>query len=196
MMRAAIYARVSKEREGEQHPETQVEVLRAMLQDRGMAEAGVYVDRASGARDDRPALQQLLRDVQTGDIDAVVFTKLDRLARSVTHLSRIAEALREAGVDMICKDQPIDTSTASGKLMFHVLSAVAEFERDLIRERTKEGIGARDGYSRRGKRLGRRCRKIDVNAAREALLRTGNLTGVAARMGCARSTLRAHLYGK
>ena len=85
-------------------------------------------------------------------MDLVVTTKLDRLARSVSHLVHLAQEFEARGVDLVVIDQGIDTSTPTGRLTFHALAAIAEFERDLIRERTKAGLAA---AKRRGKRLGR-----------------------------------------
>ena len=81
-------------------------------------------------------------------VDAVVVTKLDRLARSVRHLTQVAGELEALGVDLIVLDQGLDTSTPAGRLLFNVLGAIAEFEGDLIRDRTRAGLAA---ARRRGK---------------------------------------------
>ncbi len=116
--------------------------LRAYAERRG-AQPLVYVDRGiSGARDRRPALDELMGAVRRREADAVVVTKLDRVARSVRHLTALAAELEALGVDLLVLDQSIDTGTPSGRLLFHVLGAIAEFERDLIRERTRAGLAA------------------------------------------------------
>jgi DNA invertase Pin-like site-specific DNA recombinase len=84
--------------------------------------------------------------------DIVAVVKLDRLARSVHHLTTLGQEFEALGVDLVVLDQAIDTTTPSGKLLFHVLGSIAEFERDLIRERTRAGLAA---AKRRGKKLGR-----------------------------------------
>ncbi len=192
-MRIALYARVSTDR-GEQDPEVQLEALRAHFAGRDGAEITTeFVDWISGAKPRRPALDRLTAAVEAGELDAVAIVKLDRLARSVAHLIEFAAFLETHGVDLIVRDQAIDTSTPAGKLMFHILGAVAEFERDLIRERTRAGIGAQDGHSRRGKKLGRPRRPLDLEAARAAVARFGEVAAAAASLDVPRSTLRRAL---
>lgn len=149
MPRIALYARVSTT---DQHPEAQLEALGEYAHSRGL-EAAEYVDHGvSGAKDRRPALDRLLADARRRRFDIVAETKLDRLARSVRHLTTLAAEFEALGIDLVVLEQAIDTTTPSGKLLFHVLGSVAEFERDLIRERTRAGLQA---AKRRGKRLGR-----------------------------------------
>ncbi len=150
MHRLALYARVSTT---EQHPEAQLHALRDYVSRRGLEVAREYVDHGiSGAKDRRPALDQLLADARRRSFDALVVVKLDRLARSVRHLTALVAELEALGVDLVVLDQGIDTSTPSGRLLFHVLGSIAEFERDLIRERTRAGVAA---ARRRGKHVGR-----------------------------------------
>lgn len=191
-MRIAAYARVSTDR-GEQDPEVQMEALRAHFATRN-AEIAEFVDKISGAKARRPALDRLMDGVRAGDFDAVAIVKLDRLARSVAHLIEFAAELEAHGVDLVVRDQALDTSTPAGKLMFHVLGAVAEFERDLICERTRAGIGAVDGFSRRGNRLGRpRRMDVDVERANALLERGMNVAAVAEALDVPRTTLRRAL---
>jgi DNA invertase Pin-like site-specific DNA recombinase len=148
--RIALYARVSTT---DQHVEPQLHALRAYAEARGLELAGEYVDNGvSGARDRRAALDRLLADARRRRFDALAVTKLDRLARSVRHLTTLAAELEALGIDLVVLDQAIDTSTPAGRLLFHVLGSIAEFERDLIRERVGAGIA---GAKRRGVRLGR-----------------------------------------
>jgi DNA invertase Pin-like site-specific DNA recombinase len=148
--RIALYARVSTT---DQHPEIQMHALRAYAEARGLEVAGEYADRGvSGAKDRRPALDRLLADGRRRRFDILACSKLDRLARSVHHLTGLARELEALGVDLVVLDQAIDTSTPAGKLLFHVLGSIAEFERDLIRERTVAGMRA---AKRRGARIGR-----------------------------------------
>src|SRR3990167_6895557 len=137
-LRVALYARVSTDR-GEQDPEVQLEVLRRHFAGRPVV-TREFTDRISGTKASRPALDALMAGVRDGEFDAVAIVKLDRLARSVRHLIAFTSELSEHGVDLIVRDQAIDTTTPAGKLMFHVLGAVAEFERDLIADRTRAGI--------------------------------------------------------
>src|SRR5262245_6076065 len=130
--RAALYARVST---SDQTPATQLEALRAFGTARGWRTAE-YVDHGvSGAKERRPGLDGLLAAVRARRVDVVACVKLDRLARSTRHLVTLAADLEALGVDLVVLDQAIDTTTPSGRLMFHVLAAIAEFERDLIRDR-------------------------------------------------------------
>jgi len=138
-MRVAIYARVSKDR-GEQNPAIQVEALLKWIRERGHEPARVFVDHVTGSLRERPELDALLAEVEAHAFDAVAVVKLDRLARSTRHLLDLAAHFEAHGVDLMVKDQPVDTTTPAGRLMFAVLGAVAEFERDLIRERTKAGL--------------------------------------------------------
>ncbi len=150
MPRIALYARVSTT---DQHPEIQLNALRAYAEARSLEVAEVYVDvGVSGAKSKRPALDRLRADALRRRFDIVAVVKLDRLARSVHHLTTLGQEFEALGVDLVVLDQAIDTTTPSGKLLFHVLGSIAEFERDLIRERTRAGLAA---ARRRGKRLGR-----------------------------------------
>ena len=133
--RVALYARVSTT---DQNTDAQVTALREYAAARGLEveEESVYVDAGvSGAKDRRPALDRMLADARRRRFDAVACTKLDRLARSVRHLLNLGAELESLGVDLIVLDQALDTSTPSGRLLFALLGAIAEFERDLIRSR-------------------------------------------------------------
>lgn len=123
------YARVSTD---EQDPQHQVAALEAA----GCAR--VFVDRASGAKADRPSLKACLDYLRPGD--TLLVTRLDRLARSLADLLRITEGLRERGVAFAATEQPVDTTTAAGRLFFGQLALFAEFERSLLLERQRAGI--------------------------------------------------------
>lgn len=104
----------------------------------------------SGAADKRQDLDAALAMVANGEACGIISSRLDRIARSVHQLTRVSTALNELGGDLVVIDQAIDTTTPAGKLMFHVLGAVAEFERDLISERTKEGMAQLIREGKRG----------------------------------------------
>jgi DNA invertase Pin-like site-specific DNA recombinase len=149
-MRAATYLRVST---NGQNLEPQRLRLADYAKARGLELVAEYTDRGiSGRRDRRAGLDALRRDARRHAFDAVLVVKLDRIARSTRHLCELAEELEAAGVDLVAADQPFDTSTAAGKLLFGVLAVVAQFEADLIRERTLAGLEA---ARRRGAKLGR-----------------------------------------
>jgi DNA invertase Pin-like site-specific DNA recombinase len=135
------YARVST---NDQQPRLQVDALER---------AGcyrVFTETASGTRSDRPTLEQLLDQLQPGD--TLVVWKLDRLGRSLRHLVDTVTRLTERGVGFRSLQEAIDTTTPGGTLVFHVFAALAEFERDLIRERTSAGLAAAHARGRRGGR--------------------------------------------
>ncbi len=180
MKRAALYARVSTT---DQHLDAQVDALREYAERRDL-DATPFVDHGvSGTRDRRPALDEMLGAVKRREVDAVVVVKLDRLARSVRHLTQLVAEFEALGVDLVVLDQGIDTSTPAGRLLFHVLGSIAEFERDLIVERTKAGVEA---ARRRGKRIGRpeaadkrtRERVLRLRAHGHSLRQIAELVGV------------------
>lgn len=177
-MRAAMYVRVSTT---EQRPENQLQALRAFTSARGWS-ATEFVDRGvSGAKECRPGLDAMLRAARARRIDLIVCTKLDRLARSTHHLVTLAKELETLRVDLVVLDQAIDTTTPSGRLLFHVLAAIAEFERDLIRDRVIAGIRRAQAQ---GRRLGRpRKYQVDGKRARTLLAEGTSLRGVARALG-------------
>ncbi|PTL38092.1 recombinase family protein [Alkalicoccus saliphilus] len=110
----------------------------------------IFQEKLSGAKDDRPELAQAIKMSRAGD--KFVVYKLDRLARSTKRLIEIAELLREKDVEFVSIQDNIDTGTAAGKAMFGMLSVLAEFERDIIRERTMAGLKAARARGRKGGR--------------------------------------------
>jgi DNA invertase Pin-like site-specific DNA recombinase len=111
----------------------------------------IYTDKVSGSRADRPGLEKCLAALDEGDV--LVVYKLDRLGRSLRHLVDLVEDLQKRGVGLkSLQDGIIDTTTASGKLIFGIFSVIAEFERELIRERTHTGLAAARVRGRKGGR--------------------------------------------
>jgi DNA invertase Pin-like site-specific DNA recombinase len=108
----------------------------------------IFTDTASGAKTDRPGLEAALRFVRAGDI--LVVWRLDRLGRSLKHLIETIGQLQERGIGFRSIQENIDTMTSGGKLIFHMFGALAEFERDLIRERTLAGLAAARARGRKG----------------------------------------------
>jgi DNA invertase Pin-like site-specific DNA recombinase len=133
------YARVSTL---DQNPAMQQEALRNATCEK------VFTDTASGAKADRPQLAEALAYVRPGD--TFVVWKLDWLGRSLPHLIQTVAALQERGIEFISLTESIDTGTPGGKLVFHIFGAIAEFERDLIRERTNAGLVAARARGRFG----------------------------------------------
>jgi DNA invertase Pin-like site-specific DNA recombinase len=128
----------------------------------------VYPDHGEcGARQSRPGLDALLADVRRGRIDVVMVWSLDRLARSLRHLLELSEEFRSLNVDLFAARQAIDTASPTGRLTYQVLGAVAEFERELLRERVKAGL---QHARAKGKKLGRPPLRM-LTAAEVAKLR-------------------------
>lgn len=171
----------------DQTPALQLDALRAA----GCAR--VFEETASGAQRERPELRAALDYRRAGD--PLVVWKLDRLARSTPRLIGTVEALARRGVGFRCLTQDSDPATAGGRLVFTILSAIAEFEREIIRERTRAGLDAAQARGREGGRP-RKLGPRDLAAAR-ALSRDPALSvdEVARRLGVAPSTLYASLPG-
>jgi DNA invertase Pin-like site-specific DNA recombinase len=183
--RAAVYARVSTTG---QSAENQLLALRGFAAARGWTTAEFVDHGVSGTREKRLALEALLTEARARRVDIVICVKLDRLARSVHHLVALVREFEALGVDLVVLDQAIDTTTPSGRLLFHVLASVAEFERDLIRDRVLAGL--RRARAQKIK-LGRPKRLIDMRRA-QALLDSGqSLRRAAKTLGIAASTLSA-----
>ena len=185
-MRLAIYARVST---SDQDPQLQLDELQQYAAARGLEVVQTYLDHGiSGAKDRRPALDRLMRGAHRRRFDAVLVWKLDRLARSVRHLTTLASEFEALGVDLIVLGQAIDTSTPTGRLLFHVLGSIAEFEGDLIRERVVAGMRA---AQRQGRRVGRPCRLSGGDRERIRRLRQSgrSLRAIAALLSVSKSTV-------
>jgi DNA invertase Pin-like site-specific DNA recombinase len=149
MKNTAIYARVSTK---DQEPRTQLRELRAYAKRRDLKVVDEFVDRESGASVDRKNLARLMDLVRKRKVDVVLVWKFDRFARSTKQLVTTLEEFRELGVDFVSYTENVDTSTPAGKALFTMVSAFAEFERDLIRERVIAGL---DRARAEGTRLGR-----------------------------------------
>jgi DNA invertase Pin-like site-specific DNA recombinase len=185
-MRIALYARSSTRG---QKLTAQLEALRDYAAHRG-GEALEFVDRGvSGAQDRRPALDRLMEAVRRREVNAVAITKLDRMARSVRHLTEVAAELEAVRVSLVVLDQAIDTGTPSGQLLFNVLGSIAEFERDLIRERVSAGLKA---AKRRGQQLGRPPALDARGIARARRLRASghSVRAIAGKLGVGSSTVQ------
>ena len=142
------YARVSKA-DGSQSLDLQCDALVAA----GVDEARIYADHASGKKDERPGLEACLKALREGDV--LVIWKLDRLGRSLHHLVKTVTGLSDLGVGLKVltgQGAQIDTTTAAGRLSFGIFAALAEFESELIRERTVAGLQAARARGRKGGR--------------------------------------------
>src|SRR3989441_5123634 len=157
---AALYARVSTL---DQNCEVQLEDLRRYAGKR-FASYCEYTDAGvSGTQRHRPQLDTLMRDASRRLFDVVLVWKFDRFARSLKHLIESLDEFSALGIDFISLTEGIDTTTPAGQLLFHIVGAVAQFERDLIAERVRAGMAHARSL---GKHIGRPRAKVDVEAVR------------------------------
>jgi DNA invertase Pin-like site-specific DNA recombinase len=146
--RVALYCRVST---NDQKADLQLDGLRKLAEQRGWKIVAEYIDEGySGTKDRRPALDKLMEDSRKGRFDVVAVWRFDRWARSVRHLVVTLDDFRERGIDFVSVNDGIDTSTAAGRMVFAVVAAMAAYEADAIRERTRAGVAA---ARRRGKQI-------------------------------------------
>ena len=151
-IRAAIYARVSTSGNG-QDPSMQTCELEEYCQRRGWEVAGCYVDNGvSGSRESRPELDRLMADARQRKLDVVLVWKLDRFGRSLKHLVNALAEFEALGITFASLKDNLDLSTPSGRLMFQIIGAMAEFERSLIQERVRAGLR---NAKAKGRKLGR-----------------------------------------
>lgn len=158
--RAAIYVRVSTDK---QTVENQVRELRQIAERRGWEVVTEYQDAGisgSKGREERPGLDEMLKDAQRRRFDVVMAWAIDRLGRSLIDLLGTIQALEACGVDLYLDQQSIDTTTPAGRLMFQITGAFAEFERSMIRQRVRAGL-------RRAKEAGKRLGRPKIDPALE-----------------------------
>jgi DNA invertase Pin-like site-specific DNA recombinase len=177
----AIYLRVSTK---DQSTDAQLAELTQLVERRGW-KYRVFGDKGqSGAKESRPAFDEMMREVRRGHISAICIWALDRLARSLRQLLEISQELQRLNVDLVAVKQDLDTSSPAGRLVYGVLSCVAEFERELLRERVRSGLAQ---ARRNGRRLGRPpLRKFDehdVAQIRNLRKRGASIRGLAIRFG-------------
>jgi DNA invertase Pin-like site-specific DNA recombinase len=182
LVRAAIYARVST---FDQEPENQLTELRRYVGARGW-QAREFVDHGvSGAIERRTALDELVRDAKRRRFDVVVVWRLDRLGRNLKHLIVLLDELQSLGIAFVSLGEGIDATTPAGKLQFHILAAIAEFERARIQERV---IAALARAKAQGKRIGRPKKNVPT-AKLETVAHRG--TGEAAKtLGVSPATIK------
>ena len=136
--KVALYARVSTV--DKQDSGVQFMRLREFTQSHGDEVFKEYEDKASGSNSDRPSLVEMMNDAKNHRFSAILIVRLDRITRSLINLLHLLEKLDAYKVSLICTDQPIETETPSGRLLIQILGALAEFERELIRDRVKDGM--------------------------------------------------------
>ena len=190
--RVAIYVRVSTTNHG-QDASMQTRELRDYCGQRAWTIVGEYVDTGiSGAKDRRPELDRMMGDAHRRCFDAVLVWKLDRFGRSLRHLVNALAELEARGVAFVSLRDNLDLSTPSGRLMFQIIGAMAEFERALIAERVKAGMR----YARaKGRCIGRPARVPVTEQLKRRIARTyqqgeGSLRTIAARFGTSLGTVQ------
>jgi DNA invertase Pin-like site-specific DNA recombinase len=188
IIRAAAYHRVSR---SDQNPQLQQDEVAELVERRGWSLAKSYTDEGiSGSRDRRPELDQLLADARRRKYDLLVVWRADRLFRSLRHMVVTLDELAALGVGFVSVTEPFDTSTPSGKLLLHLVSAMAEFERSILIERTKAGLAA---AIRRGVKVGRPRVEIDVERAKVLRAEGKTFRQVAGELGVGAATLHRAL---
>lgn len=151
----------------------------------------IFEDVASGARTDRKGLEEALKFARESDV--IVVWKLDRLGRSIKHLIDIVNELNEKNIGFMSLQENIDTTTSGGKLIFHIFASLAEFERDIIRERTKAGLAAARARGRKGGRP-RVMDNKKIEIAKTLLHdRTNKISDVCEILGISKATLYRYL---
>jgi DNA invertase Pin-like site-specific DNA recombinase len=187
-VKVALYARVSTEG---QDPEVQLQALRSHTANRAWEIVEEFVDKGfSGAKERRPALDRLMQAAWAGKFQAVLVWRFDRFARSVKHLIEALENFRSLNIHFISLQEQFDTSTPIGQAIFTIIGAMAQLERDIIRERVKAGL---DRARARGVRLGRP--KAEAHTQQVLSLKADGLSlqEMARRLHCSRSTIRRRL---
>ena len=149
MMKASIYSRVSTDK---QTTDNQTQELLAVADRNSWNIEAVYSDVISGAKEKRPELDALMQSVIRREVDVVLIWDISRLGRSLQHLLKLMNEMHAKGVDLFMYPHNIDTTTPSGKMMFQMCGAFAEFERGMIQERVKAGL---ERAKAQGKKLGR-----------------------------------------
>lgn len=193
-MKVVLYTRVSTD---EQTVEPQLLDLRAHCQRSKWEVVHEFTDIISGAKAARPGLDELVRRCEAGGIEAVVCVKLDRLGRSVLNVVTLVQKLKAMGTSVICTSQGIDNRDENpcGKMVMGIMAAFAEFERDIIRDRTKAGL--RNARAK-GKVLGKVSVKLVDRAQVPVIIgdwrnagKPGGFRGLATRLGgCSPTTAR------
>ena len=189
-MKVALYCRVSTEDKG-QETGVQLKILREIADTRGYEIVAVYEDRASGKDPNRPQFKAMMAAARKHQFDAIMAVRIDRIMRSVTHLNSIFQELKECNVQLIFTDMNLDLSNPSNRLIFNIVGSIAEWERQIISVRTKEGLAY---AKKKGAVLGRSLRDdipiSDVLRMREEGKGWGSISK---ELGIPQSTLRDHV---
>ena len=185
--RVALYARVSTDDKG-QDPFNQMDIIRRIANQRGYEVVGEFADHASGKDPNRPEWQKVMDLARLHRIDAIMALRLDRVMRSVQHLCRVIEDLKDYKVRLLFSDMEFDPKSPNSVLTINILSSIAQWEREMLSARTREGLARRRTL---GVKLGRRTRN-DIPVHKVALMRSQGMSWreIARAVDIPESTLR------
>jgi len=191
-MRVFGYARVSTEEQVKSGSlDQQREAIRSYCKSRGYELVRLFTDAGVSALSHRPEWEELMRRLEAGEAEAVVVTKLDRWGRSVKDLVTSIDQLQRWGIAFVSIGDSIDTSTPNGRLLFHILSAFAEFEREVIRERLAAG---RERARAEGKTLHRPRKELNIREIKRLYVDVGlSASAIAKIMGTSHNTILSRL---
>lgn len=189
MIRVAIYARVSTTNKN-QDLDTQLFPLKEYCKNKGLEIYNIYTDEVSGSKEKRPALDELISDSYKGKIDLVLVYRFDRFARSTKHLINSLELFNSLGIQFVSYQENIDTSTPTGKVMFTMISAFAEFERSIISERVKSGM---EKAKIKGKSIGRPTIELDSSKVKEMRNKGYSIRRIGKELNISKSSIYNYL---
>ena len=178
-MKVAIYCRTSTS-DGGQHPDVQLLPLREFVEKRGWEIVGEFIDQESGLKEKRSGFSSVMELAKQRKLDAIVVSSLDRWGRSLKQLVNTLDELVSLGVSFVSLRESLDFTTATGKLMAHLLGAFAEFEVALIRQRVKAGLA---NARARGERIGRPKKDIDLDRLLDLRKQGVSFRAIAKQMG-------------
>jgi len=183
------YARVSTR---DQNLDTQVSQIKKHCEYRGYDLMHIYEETASGKNTDRPAFQQMHKDLSLNPhgVEAVIVYKLDRIGRSLSDLMRTFQWFKEQGIGLVFIADSIDTTTSQGRLFFHITGAFAEYEREIIVERTKAGM---DRARAEGIKIGQPFKPVDVEEVKRLIAEGVPISKIAKKFGVSRQTVYRRL---
>lgn len=181
--KVCLYARVSTEH---QSTDSQLSTLKTFCEARGFEIGGIYQDIMSGSKESRPELNRMMNDVRKGHYSAVLVFRLDRFSRSTSQLVNALNEFQALKVDFISYSENLNTLTPSGKLMFGMIAVMAEFERNIIRERVIAGLNT---VRKKGVKLGRPS-FVNTDQVRELLMRGYSITSIAKELDCSRAAIQ------
>ncbi len=192
MKRVALYARVSTIDKG-QDVQTQLIPLRTYAEQQGRSIYNEYIDHVSGGTEKRPWLDQLMSDAQEKKFDIALVWRFDRMSRSTAHLINTLNIFKKLGIDFVSHQEHIDTSTPTGQLMFTIIGAFAQFEKQIISERVKAWMHKAKSQ---WKIIGRKQKTVDsdtITMLRESWL---SYKDIAKQVGCTAWSVQKVLYEK